>query len=230
MGTRAQQLIFQTLARPLAGHFHQTELGYFKYIGAGFVLLERLFERIVDSFAVALFLHIDEIDDDNAADVAQPQLAHSFLNRFHVGLKNRFLLAAFANETAGIHIDRGERLGALDDEVTTRTEPNPSIERFDDFFLDHLLLKQWLFIRVKNDLSLGARHEMAHKIDDSPMVFWRIDHDLLGLRCEEIPDRPRDQIEILMNQRGRRRGRTLFLNPLPKLCEKTQLALNLSLA
>src|SRR5262252_256369 len=79
MWTWAEQLIFQTLARSLAGHLHQAKLGNFQNIGARLVSFERFLKRIVDFLSVRFLLHIDEIDNDDTADVSQPQLTHNFL-------------------------------------------------------------------------------------------------------------------------------------------------------
>jgi hypothetical protein len=52
-------------------------------------------DRIAQAvFHLALVLgrrHVDEVDDDQAADVAQAQLAGDFVGRFQVGVAARFL-------------------------------------------------------------------------------------------------------------------------------------------
>ncbi len=67
----------------------------------------------------------------------------------------------------------------------------------------------------RNEFDFEPRHEMAHEIDDAPVILGRIDDDLLGIGGEEIADRPRDQIEILMDQRRGRRGFGFLLNASP---------------
>ena len=79
MRARTQQLILQTLARPLARHFDQAKLGNLQYVGAGFVFFERIPEGIVDLLSIGLLLHVDEVDDNDAADVSQAELAHHFV-------------------------------------------------------------------------------------------------------------------------------------------------------
>ena len=44
--------------------------------------------------AVARVRHVDEVDDDDPADVAQPQLAHDLLGRLQVRLRDRVLEAS----------------------------------------------------------------------------------------------------------------------------------------
>src|SRR4051794_39303155 len=70
---RRRERLHQALGDPLAGHLDQTELGDREHLGAGLVPGERLPERLLDRFAVVTDLHVDEVDDDDAADVAQPE-------------------------------------------------------------------------------------------------------------------------------------------------------------
>ena len=46
---------------------------------------------VADLVAVGLLVHVDEVDDDDAADVAQPQLVGDLLARLEVGLGDRLL-------------------------------------------------------------------------------------------------------------------------------------------
>ena len=55
--------------------------------------LERLLERAHHLLAVLLFVHVDEVDDDHAADVAQAQLVGDLLARLEVGLGDGLLEA-----------------------------------------------------------------------------------------------------------------------------------------
>jgi len=56
---------------------------------------------------VFLVFHVDEIDDDDAAEVAQAQLPRDGLRRLQVGLEDRVVEVARADETAGIDVDGG---------------------------------------------------------------------------------------------------------------------------
>jgi hypothetical protein len=53
------------------------------------------------------------------ADVAEAELVGDLVDGLEVGLEDRLLhvLRALADEAAGVHVDRGERLGLIDDEV-----------------------------------------------------------------------------------------------------------------
>ena len=79
--------------------------------------------------AVVLDLHVDEVDDDDAADVAQPQLAGDLLGRLEVVAEDGLLEARRADVLAGVDVDDRERLGVLDDERAARGQPHLAVER-----------------------------------------------------------------------------------------------------
>src|SRR5688500_9151409 len=59
----------------LAGHLDEAEWGDLEDLGPGPVLLELTSKGVEHVVAVACILHIDEVDDDDPADVPQPELA-----------------------------------------------------------------------------------------------------------------------------------------------------------
>ena len=66
---------------------------------------------------LALF-HVDEIDHDDSAKIAQTDLADYLLDRVEVGSRDRvFEPIRLADELAGVDIDGDQRLGLIDDYV-----------------------------------------------------------------------------------------------------------------
>src|SRR5687767_11768446 len=63
----------QALAREL----HQPEARDLADLHAGAVVLERVAQAVLHLALVALRLHVDEVDDDQAAEVAQPRVARA---------------------------------------------------------------------------------------------------------------------------------------------------------
>ncbi len=63
--------------------------------------------------------HIDKINNNNAAQISQAQLACYDLRRFQIGLENRVIEAAYTNIPAGIDIYGGERLGLIEKQIST---------------------------------------------------------------------------------------------------------------
>ena len=81
--------------------------------------------------------HVDEVDDDHAADVAQPELADDLLGGLEVVAGDRLLeVAAGAGELAGVDVDDGHRLGAVDDQGAARGQPHLAVERLGQLLVD----------------------------------------------------------------------------------------------
>ena len=81
-------------------------------------------------------LHVDQVDDDESADVAEAQLIDDLLDGLEVGLEDRLLEIRLADEAAGVHVDGGERLALVDDQVAARLEPRLAADAGVDLRLD----------------------------------------------------------------------------------------------
>ena len=70
----------------LARHLQQAEARDAPDLDARAVLLHGIAQSVFDVALVLLRLHVDEVDDDQAAEVAQAQLARDFVRGFEVGV------------------------------------------------------------------------------------------------------------------------------------------------
>ena len=132
----------EPLRHPLAGHLDQPQLGDVEDLGPGLVPGQGGPEHPHDLVAVRLDLHVDEVDDDDPADVAQPELAGDLLGRLQVVAEDRLLEVRPADVLAGVHVDDGEGLGALDDERAARRQPDLAVERLEQLLVDVEPLEQ----------------------------------------------------------------------------------------
>ena len=120
------------LARPvgdvLARHLDEPERRDLDDVRLRPVALELCPQRLLDGRAVLRVRHVDEVDDDDPADVAQPQLADDLLHGLEVVLRDRVLepaagvLSAPADEAPGVDVDDGERLGVVEDQIAAGGE------------------------------------------------------------------------------------------------------------
>ena len=107
----------QALTHALARHLHEAQRGDLGDLVARAVTTQALHQAAQHEVAVRLEHHVDEVDDDDAADVAQAQLAHDLFGRLQVIAGDCLLeRAAGADELAGVDVDDGHRLGTVDDE------------------------------------------------------------------------------------------------------------------
>ncbi len=77
-------------ADALARHFHETEMRDAAELDAGaVVVLQVILEALFDRTIVAVLLHVDEVDDDEAGKVAQAQLAGDLFGGLQIGVQRR---------------------------------------------------------------------------------------------------------------------------------------------
>ena len=110
--------------RALACHLHKPQIREVEDVGARPVLPQRVLQHFEDTLPVRSLFHIDEIDDDDAPQIAQLQLTHDFFDCLHVGTQNRVVRVGFSNEPTGVDINGYHRLGLLNDNVSATFEPD----------------------------------------------------------------------------------------------------------
>src|SRR5688572_3252913 len=136
--TRLVQHAPEALPRPLARHLDQAELADAVERGLRLVLDQSRLQRPPDLLAVAVLLHVDEVEDHQAADVPEAQLVGDLLHGLEVRLERRLLqvLAALADVTAGVHVDRRERFGLIDDQRPAARQRHLAAQGAPDLVLD----------------------------------------------------------------------------------------------
>src|ERR1700744_1504997 len=75
----------------LPRHFQKAEMRDAADLDAGTVVLETLLEPALDRTVVTLLVHVDEVDDDQACEIAQAQLSGDFVGGFEIGLERGVL-------------------------------------------------------------------------------------------------------------------------------------------
>src|SRR5207302_426870 len=119
----------------LPRHLDEPQRRDLDHVGLRPVALELVAQRLLDLPAVLRVRHVDEVDDDDPADVAQAELADDLLDGLEVVLRDRVLeplrrgLRARADEAARVDVDDRERLGVVEHEVPARGQVDPAGER-----------------------------------------------------------------------------------------------------
>ena len=146
----------EDLAHPigdvLARHLHQAERRDVHHVTLGLVRVQGLAQRLQDLVAVSRPRHVDEVDDDDPADVAEAKLAHDLVRSLDVDLGDRVLqppLAA-AGEAARVDVDHGQRLRVVDHQIAARVQLDPAREHRLVRLLDAHSLEQRLAVRVQS--------------------------------------------------------------------------------
>src|SRR5215218_1422171 len=192
----------QALTDPLAGHLHQAERGDLGNLVLGAVAAQALGEPAQHEVAVALEHHVDEVDDDDAADVAQPELADDLLRRLHVVARDRLLqVAAGAHELAGVDVDDGHRLGPVDDQRAARGEPHLAVERLGQLLVDPQVVEHVALAGEPGQAAGQLRGDVRDVgLDGVPGVV-ALDDELLEVLVEDVADDADRQIGLAVQQR-----------------------------
>ena len=155
-------------------------------------------ESVEHRAAVLLAFHVDEVDDDDAAEVAQAKLARDRLRRLEVGLEDGVVEVAAADEAAGVDVDGGHRLGLVDDEVAAGLEVHARRQRLLDLGLDVVEVEQGALADVVLELAVHLRHVVLREGGELLEVLARIDQHAAGLRGHHVAQHPLGQRQVLI--------------------------------
>ena len=174
-------------------------------------------------------LHVDEVDDDDAAEVAHPQLAGDDLRGLEVGLEDRVVEAAAADETAGVDVDRRHRLGLVDDQVATGLQVHAPRERLLDLVLDAVQVVQRPVADVVVDAVGQRRRVLACEVLHAHERLARVDQHARGLVGRHVAQHALREVEVLVEQRRRRRLVRALGQVAPQLGQVLDVGLHLAL-
>ena len=168
---------------------------------------------------MVLARHVDEVHDHDATQVAQAQLAGNRLRGFQVGAEDGVVKVARAHEATGVHVHRGQGLGLVDHQVAPRLEVHAPAERAGDLLVDVEQVKDGPLAGVELQLGSGVGHEFGGKRLEQAKLLARIDADGLRLGAHQVAQHALHQVEILVEQRGRRLARGSLADALPGLAQ-----------
>ena len=189
-------------AQTLAAHFHQAEGTDAPDLNACAVIPERVLHRLFDFADIARIFHVDEVDHDQTSHVAQAQLPSDFLGGFKVGMKRGRLDPVFLGRTAGVDVDRHQRLGRIDDEIATGFQLHHRIIHGAKLVFCAITLEQRHRIGIGLNPPRMAGHEELHEGLGRFVAFLALDDDFLNFLVVDVADRALDQVAVRMDQCG----------------------------
>ncbi|MNV14097.1 hypothetical protein D3C71_1047710 [compost metagenome] len=160
-------------------------------------------------------IHVDEVDDDDAAQVAQPQLARHRLCRLQIGAEHGFFQIALANERTGVHVDGGHRLGLVDDQITAGFERHLLVQRPDDLILHAKHVEDRAVAGVQLQLLVQHRHVLGDKGLELDEGFLGIHLHLVHVLADQITHRTQRQAQVFIDDAARRRFAAAALDHVP---------------
>ena len=188
----------------------------------GVIALDVFLQRPQHLALVILGLHVDEVDNNDAAEIAQAQLAHNSLSRFQVGLEDGLFKVAMADIGAGVDVDGRHRLGLVDHQVPAGLQLHLALQRFLDFVVDTVEIENRPLAGIVFQFVEQLGRELTDKAVDALEGLTRIDAQFLDFGVGDIAQHAQHQRQIFVHDFGGLRTGHLFAYRRPQALQEMQ--------
>ena len=172
-------------------------------MGLGLVLAQAVAHAVEHIAPVARRFHVDEIQHDQAADVSQPELPANLLGRLEVHLKQRLvfflLVVALVPMAAGVHVHRHQRLGLVDDDVSTTGQHHLACIGCLKLARDPEPVEYRLRVGIALHLVQRPFGNAADQFFDPLSLGGIVDDNSLHIFSQKVANRALDQVRFLKN-------------------------------
>src|ERR1700693_1118686 len=224
------QLPREIFADALARELEQTERGERLNRRARAVFAQTGLERGQYPVARCLARHVDEVADDDPADVAQTHLTRDLAGGLDVRLDDRVLEILSARELAAVHVDDRQRFGRFDDDRTARRQVDLRPQELLNFLVDLEVFEERAAVVVVFNALDVLRTEQTHEVANLLVLFVVVDQNALDFRRDEIARGLVDEVHVLVDERGRGRALVALEDPVPHADQHAEIGEQLRLA
>ncbi len=162
----------------LARHFQQAEARDAADLHAGAIQLQRVLQALFHFALMLGAVHVDEVDHDQTAGIADAQLAGDFRRRFQVGVERGLFDVAALGGLRGVDVDRGQRFGLVDHDRAAGGQAHAAVERALDLGFDLVAREQRGVVFVQLELAQGVGHHLLHEVASVVIERLFVDQDL----------------------------------------------------
>jgi hypothetical protein len=209
------ELLSEGLARAFARQLDEPEIGDARDPEARGIPLRRLLQRAEHTALVLRVLHVDEVDDDDAAEIAHAQLPRDCGGSLQIGPVHRVLEVPRADEATGVHVDGRHGLRLLDDQMPPALEGHASRQGAADLRVDATALEERRLLLVEVEPAPELRQEAVHVAHHGRVGRRAIDADRGDVRAHEIAQHAHLHRQFLVDEGRRAAAVTASLDPLP---------------
>ena len=188
----------QTLTR----HFHQAKARNTADLYPGTVELEGVASAVFDLALVACWPHVDEVDDHQAADVTQAQLASDLVGRLQIGLQRGLFDVTAACRSRRVDVDGHQCLGVVDHDGAAGGQLHFTLVGGLDLRLDLEAREQRHLVGVQLDLLLVGRHHLANEGQRLLVHLGAVDQYLADILAQVVAHGANDDIGLAVDQEG----------------------------
>src|SRR4029077_3116892 len=150
-------------------------------------------------------LHVDEVDDDQPADVTDAQLTGDLVGRLEIGIGGGGLDVAAARGARRIDVDRDQCLGVVDDDAAAGGQLHLVRVRRLDLALDLEAGEEGDVVSVELELALRVRrHEALHVLLRLLEGRLAVDQQLTDVIGKVVAHGAGDGVALAEHQKRRR--------------------------
>ena len=142
----------------LSRHLQQTEAADLADLHPGAILVDGVAQTILNIALILLRSHIDKVDHDQAAKIANTQLTRNLIGRFEVGVQSRCFDVTALGRACRVDVNRYHRLGVIDDNTAACRQCHFVCKRRFDLRLDLETREQRHRVIVMLQLAQIVRH------------------------------------------------------------------------
>src|SRR5437867_1592126 len=193
-------------------------------MGLGAIAFEPFLHAMIDLLLVAARLHVDEIEHDQTAHVAQAELPADFIGGFEIDLEDGGFLVFAAFVAAGVDVDGHERLGFVDDDIAAALEMDLAGKGALQLAGNVEAIEDGLGIGVEFDLGHGAFGDAADHVADAIVMSWAVDDDAFDILGKKIPHGAFDEVGLLEDAGGQVLAADFLLNLFPFVDQEGEVA------
>ena len=218
-----------TGTHPLTRHLENAELRDLQDRRLGAVPLHPLLEAVLDVLAVLGPPHVDQVVDDDAAHVAQAELAADLVDGLDVRLVGVGLGVAALAALAAVDVDGHERLGLIDDQPPAAGQGHLAGVDERDLAFDVEGVEDGALAGVLQELGRAAGRDDLHEPRGPLHRDLVVDDDLADLVGQHVAERADQKVALAVEQ-ARLAARALAtLHVLPQPLQVRQVALEIGL-
>ena len=168
----------QTGTQALTGHLNQTQRSHLSHLVLGTVTAQALNQATQNQVTVRFKHHVNEVNDNNAADIAQTQLTDNLLSSFQVVLGDSlFKVAAATGELTGVHVHHGHGFGTVNHQRTTRRQVHLTVQCLRQLLVNAVVVEEVIVAVPLLQAGDQVRRHVGHvRLNGIPRVLALNDH------------------------------------------------------
>ena len=190
------------------------------------ILANRFTQAVFNRTLVTYRGHIDKVDNDQAAEVAQAQLAGDFVSRFQVGVEGGLFDVAAAGCARGVDIDSGQGFSGVDNNRAAGRQTHFTLESGLDLRLNLIVAEQRDFTGVQFNFAAEIRAAQCGDMLARQFEHFRVvDQDFADVLAQIVTESTHNHVALLVDQERGRAAVSGFLYGVPVLQAETEIPL-----